>query len=258
MAENRIDVEKLKDDNPWKKLIEKVEKNGYDPNGKYYAIGKDELDLLDSISNEKCHIYLEILPSHYTGNILDAKAVIFALNPGYVEKEKKNDFYRNSVINEIRIQHLKFEYKYFFPVDPEGMEKWKSKSPYWYEKLSHLWGDKKDEDIAEKLFKKVAQNVALLQLFPYHSEKWCGRFSILKKLETVKYTRDLAKYCIQEGKIIIIARGKKYWLKLVEELNGYEHLYTLLNPANPYVSEENVAKCEFYKFEEVKERILSE
>ncbi len=254
MAENRIDIEKLKEDNPWKELTEKLEKNNYRPLDENYAFN-DDLDLLKSISNEKCHIHLEILPSHYTGNILDAKAVIFALNPGYVEEENNDKFYYNRNINEIRIQHLKFEYQYFFPVDPEDMEKWKSKSRYWYEKLSHLWGNKKDEDIDKKLFKKVAQNVALLQLFPYHSEEWCGRFSILKKLETVKYTRDLAKYCIQEGKIIIIARGRKYWFSLVKGLRKYENLYTLLNPRQPHISPKNVVK---YKFAELKDKILSE
>jgi len=254
MAENRIDVEMLKDENPWKELIEKIEKNNYRPLDENYAFN-DDLDLLKSISNEKCHIHLEILPSHYTGNILDAKAVIFTLNPGYVEEENNDKFYYNRNINEIRIQHLKFEYQYFFPVDPEDMKNWKDQSPYWYEKLSHLWGDKKDEDIDEKLFKKVAQNVALLQLFPYHSEEWCGRFSILKKLETVKYTRDLAKYCIQEGKIIIIARGRKYWFSLVRGLRKYENLYTLLNSRQPHISPKNVVK---YKFAELKDKILSE
>ena len=110
------------------------------------------------------------------------------------------------------------------------------------------------EDIDEKLFKKVAQNVALLQLFPYHSEEWCGRFAN-PDLKTVEYTRDLAKYCIQEGKIIIIARGRKYWFSLVKGLRKYENLYTLLNPRQPHISPKNVVK---YKFAELKDKILSE
>jgi len=251
MAENRIDVEMLKDENPWKELIERIEENNYRPLDENYAFNHDDLNLLKSISNEKCRIHLEILPSHYTGNILDAKAVIFALNPGYDEKEEKNGFYYDPDINKIRIQHLKFDYKYFFPVDPKDRDKWENLSPYWYHGLKPLWENEKDED---KVFKKVAQNVALLQLFPYHSKEWCDRFLNLD-LKTLEYTTKLARYCVQEGKIIIVARGEKHWFNLVKDLKSYTNLYTLSNPRTPSISPNNI---ENNKFAELKDKILSE
>jgi len=78
MAENRIDVEMLKDENPWKELIERIEENNYRPLDENYAFNHDDLNLLKSISNEKCRIHLKcFLP--ITRGISSMRRLLFSL-----------------------------------------------------------------------------------------------------------------------------------------------------------------------------------
>lgn len=250
-----ITREELKKSNPWQKLIEEVKANDFRCLKENYS-EDDDVEFLRGLSrdkNEDCRVHLEVLPGHYSGNILDASVVILASNPGYDEREKQNSFYTDRDLNKIRIKRLNFEYEYFLPKE----QKWEDKSPYWYEKLAgFLTREKSNDRISrDEKFEKVSKGFALLQIFPYHSKKMCDKFVNVKKLKTVEYSRKLVLYAMKNEKTIIIARSRKLWFELVEELKTYKKLYILLNPRVPKIASENITK--YYNGKKIMEELRS-
>ena len=250
-----ITREELKKSNPWQKLIEEVKANDFKCLKENYS-EDDDVEFLRGLSrdkNEDCRVHLEVLPGHYSGNILDASVVILASNPGYDEREKQNSFYTDRDLNKIRIKRLNFEYEYFLPKE----QKWEDKSPYWYEKLANFLHRVKLNDriitLRDEQFEKVSKRFALLQIFPYHSKKMCDKFVNMEKLKTVEYSRKLVLYAMKNEKIIIIARSRKLWFKLVEDLKTYKKLYILLNPRVPKIASENITK--YYNGEKIMEEL---
>jgi len=218
-------------ENPWKELIKKVNDDFIAEDQKY--IIEDDLKVIqryneNSFRTEKSRtnykVFYRMHPSHYSGNIKKAKVLLLASNPGYQEEEE-DTLYKNKSFHKEKIENLEFKSDTLFNSDKERLQD----GNYWEQKTRRL-----QNDIPGK---NIFKDIALIQFFPYHSKKYR---KIAKKyfgngeryLKTQKFGFDLVKDAIKEGKLIIILRSKKDWLKAVPELEAHRDKGLVLEVIN--------------------------
>jgi hypothetical protein len=205
-------------ENPWKKLSKE------NP----YVLAEDKL-LIDAY-NKDCsddfRIRTDLIPEPFIGNI-NAPIVLLSLNPGVGEDDEKIHK-QNWFIEELfsNLNHSINKYPFYF-LNPEF-----EKTP------GGNWWIKKLKEILKLVNKeKLANNILVVEYFPYHSEKY-------KKMPIIpsqKYSFYLVKEAIKRNAEIIIMRSEKQWLKAVPELEKVEY-YTLKNKQAPYLSNNNLVK----------------
>lgn len=227
----------LKNNNPWKELTEKIKGNNFNLIEKN-SLKADHL-IIENFNQNQSETYklrTTMLPSHFTGNILESKIVLLASNPGYVESEVEN-FYSNQKFIKERIEDLSFSKNHFLSKDQERIDA----SDYWHRKLRWL---REEFDLDT-----ISKNVSLLQFNPYHSTK----FRVIAKkyfkdstsknyLPSQNYGFDLLRNCIDQGKTIVVLRSKKAWFNAVPELKTYEKegkVITIKNKRQPSLSPKN-------------------
>jgi hypothetical protein len=234
--------------NPWKELIEKVDENYKLYNDRY--IIDEDLKVIEKFNKsfrtektkDEFQIHFQIHPSHYTGNVENAKVLLLATNPGYVESEI-DTLYKLPAFHKEMIQNLNFETKTFINLDKERIEQGK----YWQQKTKQLREDVGNNDI-------VYEKMALIQFFPYHSKKFR---KIAKKyfengeeyLKTQKFAFELIKSAIKNNKKIIILRSKKEWYKAIPELKLYKEeggVFEISNYRQPYITPKNLKSKKRY------------
>jgi hypothetical protein len=153
-----------------------------------------------------------MLPEPYQGHVSNAKVVFLMLNPCFDETDKKfyaNNEYYNEVIDTIN-QDLNKEYP-FSILHP----KWASSpaSRYWRRQMGkYAEAVSNIMDISfEGGMKIIAEKVATVELFPYHSKNWTSTKSLMQ-IQSVKYSRYLAKKAINDpGKIVVCTRAIREW-----------------------------------------------
>lgn len=151
----------------------------------YYGTKKNKL---------KYKLHLNLLPEPYAGDITNATIYVLLLNPGYSnsnyyeENESSSDF-RKDFIRTIR-QEFKSKDKY--PLI------WLNPKYLWT--AGGIWMENKFKPLLEycvqekgytyvEALKLISKKVAILELFPYHSESF-GVSSSDLELESVKRMRD--------------------------------------------------------------------
>jgi len=172
-----------------------------------------------------------LIPSPYTGDPKNSVIYLLALNSGYTENidEEHHMRYESSLKNQL--VH-KFDDYPFMPLNPcfagdPGYE-------WWYNKLQHL--------IKEFGIKYIANILFNIEYFPYRSKEF-NELPVI--LPSQKYTFSLVEEAINNEKIIIIMRSKKYWYKAIPKLEDYKRTYILRNPQNPVISSGNMDNNEF-------------
>ena len=101
---------------------------------------------------------------------------------------------------------------------------------------------------------KVAQNISLVQFFPYHTKKYKNipKKIISGYLESQEYNFDLVRKAIERKATIIILRGKKLWFGAVPSLENYENLCFTNSYLNTTLSKNNLTA-----FDEIAEKLNS-
>ena len=241
--------------NPWTELINNMNKN-YQLKDKCYALNR-EIEIIDSFNRslsdnnyELYKIHTHIHPSHYTGNILKAKIILLATNPGY-NKNEESSLYKNPVFHKEVFDNLTFLNKSMLSSDVHR----RNQSSYWYNKLKRL--------INETSFDIISENIAKIQFFPYHSVKYR---SISKKhfinhrspyLDSQLFGFEIIKDAIKKGKLIIVLRSKKEWFKAIKDLEQYEKKGMVLeikNKRQPYLTPNNFENSSDYQ--KIKESLM--
>ena len=228
-------------DNPWIELIENWNKNGR------FSVSPDQpvIDRFNSNSfrtpksEDLFRIHDEVLPYPFTGNIKKASVILLATNPGFVEKEKDTLYSCESFHQEVR-DNLMFNSEKFLNED----EKRREYSDYWHKRTRKL-----SEDVGD--INKVLHGIALLQFFPYHSKRFrkiSRKYFDNKEdsyLITQKFNFYLLEQAIENKKLIIITRGKRYWYEAVKKLSSYKkeekRVLELKNYQQPYITRRNFA-----------------
>lgn len=224
-------------ENPWTEFQN-------NPKQDYLILEADKLvvDKFNETANDKFRIHTEIMPAPFMGNVLEAPILLLLSNPGFDEEEERKDFYnhyRHYWENEIQHKHSIPDLP-LFCLEENYIEY----SDYWQKKLNYL--------IQATSKEKVAKNIAILQLFPYHSKK----FKLIPKrisggyLETQNYNYYLVKKAIERKATIIILRGKKLWYKAVPLLEEYENKCFTNSPQNTTLTKINLTT-----FDEIVEKI---
>lgn len=189
--------------NPW----EKLEENEY--------ILSDEVEKIEEFNKTvgKAKIIMDQLPGPYLGNPVNAKVVILSLNPGYSKKDTvlhqeekfKNDLRANLLHNPI-------EYPFYY-LNPEKPFKDCGGQRFWQPILQPIINEinKKILDQKESV-KLIADRVAVIEWFPYHSEILYWN-KTLEGLKSQEYSFYLAKCALESKKIIIVHRALTEWKK---------------------------------------------
>lgn len=195
----------------------------------------------------------------FIGNPKTASVIFLSLNPGFTpegedirsDEDSHRDPHFAQTINQ-NLKHQQNEYS-FYLLNPQfdftGGFKW------WDKKLKALIEAVKADGYSDAR-RLVANNIACIEYFPYHSKKYAAFGKKMLKncglekdflLSSQKYNVDLIEEAIKEKKLIIVMRSKKKW-----ELTLGKTFPSLKSPQNVCVSENN---CTSKVFEEIRKRI---
>ena len=149
-----------------------------------------------------------MLPEPYQGHIDSAKVIFLMLNPCFDETDKlfyANEEYYNDVIDTIN-QDLNKEYQ-FSILHPKWSNSpasryWRRQMGKYAEAISSIKGIS-----FEAGMKVVANNIATVELFPYHSKNWTSTKSLMQ-IQSVRYSRYLAKKAIIDTNKIVVCTKK--------------------------------------------------
>jgi len=81
--------------------------------------------------------------------------------------------------------------------------------------------------------------IFFVEYFPYHSSKG---FDFPDSLPSYQFTDILIEKAMKEGKIIVIMREKKKWLKRIDGLKDYSNLYWLKSAQSGYLTPDNIVR----------------
>ena len=187
--------------NPWSEFLD-------NPKQDYLILNDDRIvvDCFNENAKEEYRIHTKIMPAPFMGNVLDSPVLLLLLNPGFDEEEERKGYYklfRDYWEKEIQHEHPVPDLPLFCLED-----KYTQFSDYWKRRLRFL--------IEATSKEKVAQNVALVQFFPYHTKKYK---TIPKRISTdylasQQYNFHLVEKAIEREATIIMLRGKKNGVKL--------------------------------------------
>ena len=196
-------------------------------------------------AKEKYKLRLNVYPQHFVGDIDNAKIIILSLNPGY--STEYYDAYKNSTnYEQIIKENLEMKQPFFHAFElanESDLGYWGNKMKCWVEGY-----DKKDNEELIESLKKITEDIALAEFFPYHSISYNGMYDKLGKgtspnsnrkikdyLPTQKFLFEKIKKRIDDKNdevIIILTRSFAKWYEAIEGLRDYKHCYEVNNTRN--------------------------
>src|SRR5204862_31437 len=93
----------------------------------------------------------------------------------------------------------------------------------------------------------VATKVMCVEHFPYKSKSYKPLGTTLR---SQRYSFELVRQAIHEGKQIVMMRSERIWLESVPELRSYPYI-RLTNSRNPHVSRAQMSGEQFDRLEGV-------
>lgn len=224
-------------ENPWLDLANDLEGNTYRPYSEnVLKTDKCVLDKFNARASEVFKYHTEVLPEPFLGNVLDAKVVILALNPGFVydanigKWEKANEVERENFIKS-KCDQLSLKTKEFISGDKIENE---IGDNYWSKKTKYI----------SDSYPNSKNDIALIQFCGYHSEKFrlisskhFGKSNAY--LSSQEFTFRIIRFLMQEERVIVLARGERIWYKAINGLCNYPKLVKLRNYRNIYITPGN-------------------
>lgn len=233
-------------------------------------VDKDANKETKKAAKKKYKLRLNVYPQHFVGDIDNAKIIILSLNPGY--STEYYDAYKNSTnYEQIIKKNLEMEWPSFHAFElanESDLGYWGNKMKCWVEGY-----DKKDnEEIIESL-KKITENIALAEFFPYHSISYNGMYDKLGEgassnsnrkikdyLPTQKFLFKKIKKRIDDKNdelIIILTRSFAKWYEAIEGLRDYKHCYEVNNTRNFSLNPAQIYKVHRDSVEDELRKIIS-
>jgi hypothetical protein len=207
--------------NPWTRLPAKVP----------YVLDADrgEIDKFNSRLTRDSRHWLQVeavIPEPFVGNVRTAPVIVLQLNPGYDDNDSEwhsQPAFRAASIANLR--HKKSEWPFFF-FDPQFRA---SPGGKW-------WIGKTRAMAAEIGLSKLAKNLAIVEWFPYHS----NRFKRGCRVASQVYGFSLVSAAIDRKAIIVVARGQKLWEESVPALRTYPRVLALSSVQNTAITPANL------------------
>jgi hypothetical protein len=191
----------------------------------------------DNVSHEhhKMHdVAHQLTPEPFHGDALNAPIVLLQANPGFGANDvvdfKRQDWCESMQLN-LQLQHEKMDYP-FTPLDPK-FSSTTSSGKYWSMILKAL--------IKESNVESVSKNVAVVELFPWHSQQFCSgkMFDFLYPSQTTLFNHRLVQLAIDDpDRIVICCRGSREW-KMVTQRDTAKLIH-VRNNRKPYISPANI------------------
>ncbi len=179
-------------------------------------------------------LHTNMMPVAYLGGLESAAVVFLVLNPGYSElDELRGDDYRDEIRNNLQNPHT---HKNFVHMD----EKLRV-LPNGDVDAGYIWWTQRTRQLAESCG-DLRGRIMTLEWFPYPSQ----RFKQPKEIfPSQRFTFDLLRQAIQQGKMIVIMRCARLWYDAVPELETYPNKLELSNPQSVYISQNNIKNNRF-------------
>lgn len=201
-------------------------------------------------AKEKYKLRLNVYPQHFVGDIDKAKIIILSLNPGYnteyydayKKRINKNGTKYEQIIKE-NLEMKRPSFHAFELANESDLGYWGNKMKCWVEDY-----DKKDNKKIVESLKKITEDIALAEFFPYHSMTYNDMYDKLGEgtspnsnrkikdyLPTQKFLFEKIKKRIDDKNdevIIILTRSFAKWYEAIEGLRDYKHCYEVNNTRN--------------------------
>ena len=196
----------------------------------------------DEWKNNNC-LHLELFPEPFLGHP-DAPIYLLGGNPGYsgededwLDNDEYLDILKKSIVHEYKTSDTSFGF-FDESIDTSEAAKW--------------WNTHVNEKIRDKIFN--------IEFFAYHSKQAEG---LKKYFDTIdsknpqptcasnEYADSLIYKAMDQNKILIITRFRKYWFERIQGLEGYRKLYVLLNHQSALVKPGNLVA--YQELEKLKE-----
>lgn len=234
-----LELQDFPKDNPWLKL-----KNGL------YALEEEQNAVHEFNQNHKNHpLFTGLPPQPFQGNP-KAPVWILMLNPCYSENDEKyyNDVdkkaRKNAILAQVKFEKIAGNHWHYVLDNSEN-----NFSRKWFEK--HFIKNKEMGITAYN----VDEKIFILQAFGYASEKFNGNLNkMVESFPHMKFAQELARWGLKNGKKIVIARCKDYWLNVLEaekHPENFNNIYFFSSPQNISFSAGNIVN--WYEYQLLKE-----
>jgi hypothetical protein len=171
-------------------------------------------------------LHLSLLPLPYIGNLRDADVIIFLLNPGLSTAdyylEQHDEFFAAAIRN---IRQEKIEDYPFIYLNPQFA--WSSGFIWWEAKFRPIIRALKETDHLSypEALQRIAQRVAAVELFPYHSVDGSSLGKGLRTIPSVTEAQNfLSDVAYKRNILKLVMRSKKLWLRSSIDAEG-DHLH---------------------------------
>jgi hypothetical protein len=188
----------------------------------------DDKAVLDRHPLVKSELQLDLLPAPHQGDPDSAQVWLLMTNPG----GRTNDFELGPDFALERRRSLTFESD--FPVFSLN-SRWTEHAAYqyWTRRLRHLIDAIGIDSVACKLM--------IVQYFPYQSREYRP---LPEPLPSQRFTFGLVRRACEQGRLMVVLRGERYWLKAVPRLS--KHGYVMArSPLCGHVSPRNLGQHGF-------------
>ena len=209
---------------------------------KIYKFEGDEFvdkDIFKDENFKDTSLHLDLLPQPFIGDIKNAKIIICSLNPGYSDedcyiedeklaKEKGYKYYGKELLSQVNPE-AENKTLFWLTEKPDEVKNLSGGAKWWRKKLNQnskkaslvyyiaqKYNNKNPEDKIEAVFEWLSNNMAAIELFPYHSKSF--KESLLKECESTKIIKEYVhKVLIPEAKegkrLICFTRSFRLWGK---------------------------------------------
>ena len=270
----------------YKELKEKYNKEGKEGNY-YFKCDKNSINEYfvkhthdkNKKANEESQtvIHFGLLPQPFIGDVENAKIIICSLNPGFSTDDYNTDeLHHNDILEQLNPDNHN-KTLFWLTEKPDDKGNLSGGAKWWQGKLDQKDKEKSlvyniikeyksdvaslsDEELKkekEKVFKVLSENMAAIELFPYHSAKF--NYNYLKNCEStnkiIEYVKELAEKSKGKNRLICFTRSFKYW-----EVDKIENQADVIrNPSVQNISF-NIENKDFGKriFDHIEEYLISE
>ncbi len=188
-------------------------------------------------TNENFKLKLDLSPHPWSGNPLQAEALLLMQNPGVDDQDyalEKIPAYKDACRRSLALDGA---WPYLMPEFADAVDG----GGWWQKRLRKL----REESHSD--WTSIAKKLAVVQLHGYHSKEW-NSFGITIPSQT--FTFDLVRDAIKSKKLIVCVRGVKLWRVAVPELGQYENFHAGRYPRSGYLTENNLGGAAWDKLVE--------
>lgn len=275
----------------YKELKEKYNKEGKEGNYYFKCDGNSINEYFVKHTHDKNKkeneesqtvIHFGLLPQPLIGDVENAKIIICSLNPGFsADDYNADELHHNDILEQLNPDNHN-KTLFWLTEKPDDKGNLSGGAKWWQGKLDQKDKEKSlvyniikeyksdveslsNEELKkekEKVFKVLSENMAAIELFPYHSAKF--NYTYLKNCESTKkiieYVKELAENS-QKSQLICFTRSFKYWKvnEIKKQADGNDNVDVIRNPSVQNISF-NIKNKDFGGaiFEHIKKHLIED